>query len=86
MNKLQLVQNFAARIVADKRKYDHVKPLLKSLNWLPVKDHLYFRDAVLAFKCISELAPAYLGDKLTRRSTVSSRKTRNSQMLNIPFF
>ena len=86
MNKLQLVQNFAARNVAIKRKYDYVTSILKLLNWLPVKDQLYFRDAVLAFKCMSELAPAYLSDKLTRRSTVSSRKTRNSQMLNIPSF
>ena len=86
VNKLQLVQNFAACIVANKRKYDHVTPILKSLNWLPVRDHLYFRDAVLAFKFMSDLAPVYLSDKLTRRSTVSSRKTRNSQMLNIPLF
>ena len=29
VNKLQLVQNFAARIVVNKRKYDHVTPILK---------------------------------------------------------
>ena len=59
-----------------------------TVDWLPVKDQLYFRDAVLAFKCMSELAPAYLSDKLITRSTVSKRKleTRNSQMLNIPLF
>ena len=34
VNKLQLVQNFAARIVVNKRKYDHVTPILKSLNHL----------------------------------------------------
>ena len=39
--KLQLVQHFAARIVAKKRKFDHVTPILKSLNWLPVKDQYY---------------------------------------------
>ena len=36
VNKLQFVQNFTARIVANKRKYDHVTPVLKSLNWLAV--------------------------------------------------
>ena len=56
------------------------------LNWLPVKNQLYFRDAVLAFKCMSGLAPGYLGDQLIIRSNVSNRKTRNSQMLNIPLF
>ena len=81
VNKLQLVQNFAARIVVNKSKCDHVTPILKSLNWLPVKDQLYFRDAVLAFKCTSGLAPGYLGDQLIIRSNVSNRKTRNSQMI-----
>ena len=84
----QLVQNFAARIVANKRKYEHATPILRSLNWLPARDQLYFRDAVLAFKCMSGLAPVYLSDKLITRSTVSKREleTRNSQMLNIPLF
>ena len=88
VDKLQLVQNFAARIVANKRKYEHVTPILRSLNWLPVRDQLYFRDAVLAFKCMSGLAPVFLSDKLITRSTVSKREleTRNSQMLNIPLF
>lgn len=88
VDKLQLVQNFAARIVANKRKYEHVTPILRSLNWLPVRDQLYFRDSVLAFKCMSGLAPVYLSDKLITRSTVSKREleTRNSQMLNIPLF
>ena len=30
MDKLQLVQNFAARIVANKRKYEHATPILRS--------------------------------------------------------
>lgn len=34
--KLQLVQNFAARIVTGTRKFDHVTPALKELRWLPV--------------------------------------------------
>ena len=56
------------------------------LNWLPVKNQLYFRDAVLAFKCMSGLAPGYLSDQLITRSSIRDRKTRNSQMLNIPLF
>ena len=87
VNKLQLVQNFAARIVVNKRKYDHVTPILKSLNWLPVKDQLYFRDAVLAFKCMSGLAPGYLSDKLITRSNVSNQKNQKfTDDINIPLF
>ena len=75
-----------ARTVANKCKYNHVTPILKSLNWLSVNDQLYFRDAVLAFKCMSGLAPGHLSDHLITRRTVSNWKTRNSEMLNIPLF
>ena len=47
---LQTVQNFACRIVSGRRKYDHVSSILKELRWLPVKEHLYNRDAVMSFK------------------------------------
>lgn len=61
--KLQAVQNFAARIICSSRKFDHVTPLLKELHWLP---QLYFRDAVLAFKCTTGSAPTYLSSKWSR--------------------
>lgn len=34
--KFQSVQNFAARIVTSTRKYDHIQPILRDLNWLNV--------------------------------------------------
>ena len=46
IRKLQGVQNFAARIVSGTRKFDHVSP---ALRFIPVKSHLYLRDAILAF-------------------------------------
>ena len=45
---------------------------------------IIINNNVLAFKCMSGLAPGYLSDQLITRSTVSNRKTRNSPMLNIP--
>ncbi len=35
-NKLQIVQNSAARILTRSRKYDHITPILQSLHWLPI--------------------------------------------------
>jgi len=40
IQKLQGIQNFAARIVCNIRKYDHVSPALKNLKWIPVKSQL----------------------------------------------
>ena len=43
IKKLQLVQNFACKIVTKTRKFDHVTPLLRELDWLSV-DQLYFSE------------------------------------------
>ena len=48
VNKLQAVQNFACRIVSGARKYGHITPIRKELNWLPVANQLYYRSATVA--------------------------------------
>ena len=86
LRKLQHVQNFAARIISGKRKFDHITPVLRELRWLTVKQQLYLRDAVFTFKCMTGCAPDYLRSKLVTRGQTSGRVTRNSQQLNIPLF
>ena len=86
IRKLQGVQNFAARIVSGTRKFDHVTPVLKNLRWIPVKSHLYLRDAILAFKSMTGQVPIYLSSNFISRGNISSRATRSSTQLNIPFF
>ena len=86
LKKLQTVQNFAARIVTGTRKYEHITPVLKDLKWLPVKLQLYYRDAILAYKCMNGHAPPYLSSQFIKRCDVSKRPTRSSQLLNIPLF
>ena len=78
--------HFACRIVCGAKKFDHITPLLKDFRWLPIRQQLYFRFAVLVFKRMARCAPEYLTSKLVRRSAVSTRNTRNSQLLNIPLF
>ena len=63
VKKMQLVQNFAARIIVGLRKFDHVTPALKELKWLNVSNQLYLKDAVLVFKSLNKLTPPSLTDK-----------------------
>ncbi len=42
INKLQMVQNAAARVLTRTRKYDHISPVLSTLHWLPIKHCIYF--------------------------------------------
>ena len=67
LDKLQAVQNFAGRILCGAKKFNHITPLLKGLRLLPIRQQLYFRFAVLPFKCMMRCAPEYLTSKLVRR-------------------
>ena len=78
IEKLQKLQNFAAKVVLSKSIYDHVTPLLIDLHWLPVSFRIDFKIAVLAFKCIHNLAPSYLSDLL--EIYVPSRSLRSSSL------
>ena len=86
IKKLQLIQNFASRIITEAAKFDHVTPLLRQLNWLSVKQQLYLRDAVMTYKCVNNLTPMYLSSNVNQRTTIHSRYTRNRNDLAIPFF
>ena len=86
INRLQSIQNFASKIVTNSRKFDHVTPLLRELNWLPVKEQLFHRDSVLTFKCQNYLAPQYLTSKFTKRSNIHTRNTRTRNSLQIPLY
>ena len=86
INKLQSIQNFASKIVTNSRKFDHVTPLLHQLNWRPVKQLLYYRDAVLTYKCFNGLAPKYLVDKFTKLSSIHTCHTRERDLLHMPLY
>ena len=84
VSKLQSVQNFAARVVTGSRKFEHITPVLRDLNWLPVSSTLKYTVGILTFKCVNGLAPRYLCPRFVTRATVHDRNTRNKNKLDIP--
>ncbi len=42
INKLQMVQNAAARVLTRTRKYDHISPVLSTLHWLRIRIRMSF--------------------------------------------
>ena len=63
IRKLQLVQNYACRIVTDLKKYYHFSEAPKSVKWLNVKGKLLFNDLVMVYKCMNNLTPDYLRER-----------------------
>ncbi len=84
INKLQIVQNSAARVLTRSRKYDHITPILQSLHWLPIKFRISYKILLLAYKALNDLAPAYLTNLLSRYNPTRSLRSQNSGLLVVP--
>ena len=87
IKKLQLVQNFAGKIVLGSKKFDHISQGFKSLGWLSIEDQLRLNTAVMVHnKCLNHRVPIYLKDKFVYRSQVHNRQLRSvdNNDLNLP--
>ena len=60
INKMQLVQNIAARITLGKGKHESATRCLEKLNWLPIQQRMDFEIISLVDKCLHGNAPPYL--------------------------
>ena len=65
IKKLQLVQNYAARIVLNLKKFDSITPALIKLHWLPVKQRIVYKVNLLVFKALNGDAPDYIRSMFT---------------------
>ncbi len=67
-NKLQRIQNMAAKLIFQQPKFSHVTPLLTELHWLRVEDRIKFKLLILTFKGVHKIAPSYICDMFVVRS------------------
>ena len=65
LDRLQRVQNNAARLVLGRRGRDYAKPLLRSLHWLPVRARIEYKISTLCYRSRDSSAPAYFSDLLS---------------------
>jgi len=84
LHKLQLVQNYAARIITRTRLHEHIKPVLRELHWLTIPYRIHFKTLLTVYKAKNDLAPSYITDILP--SYVPGRSLRSSDqgLLSIP--
>ena len=62
VNKLQRVQNTAARLITRTKKFDHITPILKELHWLPIEERIKYKILLLAYKAQHGQAPTYIAE------------------------
>ena len=72
LHRLQVLQNSAARLIIGIRRREHISPVLFALHWLPIRQCIKFKLLVLVYRCLHQLAPAYLSDLITPYTTARS--------------
>ncbi|KAL8607345.1 hypothetical protein ACOMHN_039495 [Nucella lapillus] len=59
LNKIQKVQNCAARLICRLSKRDHITPILRNLHWLPISTRIDYKVACICFSFFDGTSPKY---------------------------
>ena len=84
LNRLQRIQNTAARIILRLKKNDHISHHLRLLHWLPVKCRIEFKILLLTYKTVNGKAPLYLKELLTPYCSNRNSRLNSRGLLQIP--
>jgi hypothetical protein len=84
IQKLQRVQNSAARIITRTKKSESITPHLIKLHWLPVKQRIEFKILTLTYRCLNDLGPSYLAELLKPYEPTRTLRSSSSQSLCVP--
>ena len=84
INKLQRMQNAAARLVAGSKKQEHITPVLQILHWLPIRARIDFKILLITYKALNNQAPNYISDILTKYKPTCKLRSADKNLLIIP--
>ena len=85
--RLQKVVHFAARIISNLKRSDHITPTLQELGWKTISDIVAESDVCLINRLLAtDCPPPALTDMLRFRSEVTCRQSRSSAapLLQLP--
>ena len=87
LDRLQRIQNAAARLILRTKRYDSATPMLQQLHWLRIPERIEFKSCLTTYKSLNKLAPSYLADFSIPLSSISLRndlRSVASGKLNVP--
>ena len=84
LDRLQRVQNKAARTVCNASRYATSSALLHSLHWLPVRRRIEFKTATLCFNAVKLGTPPYLKNLFNPYEPVRSLRSSCMDLLTVP--
>ena len=83
IQKLQRVQNCAARLVAGQPRAKQICPILKELHWLPVEQRITFKVLLLTIKAFNKLAP-HLSQLIVPYNPTRNLRSAGKHLLEVP--
>ena len=82
LHRLQLIHNSLARVVIpETKRSDHISPVLKRLHWLPIKQLITYKIALLTYKTLTNKQPSYLLDLITPLSASGRCSSSQNHLL-----
>jgi len=81
LQKLQSVQNDAALLFTKTGRREHITPVLRKLHWLPVRQRIDFKLAVLVYKVLHGQLPQYLAEDCLLWTDIGRRSLRSADAL-----
>ena len=81
LNKIQIIQNFAAKVLLDEPRLYNSMTGFQKLHWLPICGHIEFKTLLMVYKCLANTnTPVYLYDLLVHnnRKGLSSNLRSNN--------
>ena len=84
IDKIQRVQNAAARLISGTKKYASITPILIKLHWLPVIARIEYKILLTVFKSLNNLATEYISELLNQYNPPRALRSANKNLLIVP--
>src|SRR4029434_421590 len=82
--RLQLIQNSAARLLNRAKRREHISPVLAALHWLPVTFRIDFKVLLLIYKTLKGRGPSYFANSLVKFLPSGTLRSSNAGLLEVP--
>lgn len=81
--RLQLIQNSAARLLTKTKRREHISPVLATLHWLPVTFRIDFKVLFLTYKALHGQGPSYIANSLVNYTPARTLRSSNAGLLEV---
>ena len=81
INRLQKIQNHAARLVTKTPGNMHITPVLKHLHWLPIRQRIEYKLLLHVYRALSGQGPSNMSDLV--QQYIPARSLRSAAQLQL---